>query len=358
MKKIDPNEFPVLGMMSGTSLDGLDLAVCTFEKKENTWEYNVHSSETIEYPLEWRKRLIEVEKSSALEFAIVHKQYGHLLGKMASSFIKDKKIKPKLIASHGHTIFHQPEIGLTFQIGDGAAIASETRLPVVCDFRSNDVALGGQGAPLVPVGDQLLFGDYRYCLNLGGFCNISYTSGNQRLAFDISPCNMVLNHYSAKLNLPFDINGEIASRGKCYKILLEKLNSIDYYNRQPPKSLGKEWVDKEFIPLLSSYPIAIEDTLSTLVEHISDQVAFACSGPAVAKILLTGGGAHNSYLVSRIQKKVQHQVIVPDTRTVDFKEALVFAFLGLLRYKEEINVLRSVTGGKTDHSAGSVYLAP
>lgn len=358
MTHSEENPFLVLGLMSGTSLDGLDLALCSFEKKGKEWLYQIHSASTIPYSPDWKNRLSETEKGSALDFAFTHKEYGALLGEMANSFISEYKLKPNLISSHGHTIFHQPDKKLTFQIGDGAALAATARIPVVCDFRSTDVALGGQGAPLVPIGDELLFGQYRYCLNLGGFSNISYDGSNGRTAFDVSVCNMVLNFYAATLNLPYDAGGTTASRGKCNQELLQKLNSLDYYALPSPKSLGKEWVLIHFLPVLQSFDLPVEDMLRTLCEHISDQIAHACRHDERGMLLVTGGGAHNTFLIECIQKKVRHQVVVPDAATVDFKEALIFAFLGYLRYRGEINVLRSVTGSLSDHSAGSLYLAP
>lgn len=348
----------VLGLMSGTSLDGLDIALCHFRKNKDRWEYEILKAETMEYSQDWRDNLSDIEMRSALEFAFLHKRYGDLLGQNVNEFLEKHQVTADLIASHGHTIFHQPAYGLTFQIGDGACIAARTNLPVVCDFRSTDVALGGQGAPLVPIGDALLFGEYDACLNLGGFCNISFSKAGRRIAFDISPCNIVLNEFAAHYGEPFDDKGLFAASGTCIPGLRSALNELEYYALQAPKSLGREWVSSTFLPILQNYPGPIEDILRTLCEHISDQVANTCNTLDRGKLLISGGGTRNDFLVSLLHQKVRHQVIVPDAATIDFKEALIFAFLGFLRFHGEINVLSSVTGSRQNHSAGALYLPP
>lgn len=348
----------VLGIMSGTSLDGMDFALCRFRENDNRWEYEILQAETMEYASDWIRRLSGIEQESALSLAFLHKQYGDLIGLKATEFLAKHALKADLIASHGHTIFHQPAAGLTFQIGDGACIAARSHLPVVCDFRSADVALGGQGAPLVPIGDALLFGEYDACLNLGGFSNISYSGDGKRIAFDISPCNIVLNRVAAQLGKLYDDKGKLAASGTCIPELLNQLNALDYYALKPPKSLGKEWVLTTFLPLADAFQAEAPDLLRTFTEHLTDQIAKTCNSLNSGKLLISGGGARNDFLVSLLNKKVRHRVVVPDAATIDFKEALIFAFLGYLRYQGKINVLNSVTGSSLSHSAGALYSAP
>jgi anhydro-N-acetylmuramic acid kinase len=284
-----------------------------------------------------------------------HIDYGHYIGELARGFIDHSGIKPQLISSHGHTIFHQPGSGFTMQAGDGAAIAAATKLPVVSDFRSADVAMQGQGAPLVPLGDSLLFQQYKACLNLGGFSNVSMDADHIRIAFDICPANIVLNRLANKMGKEYDTEGIMARQGEVDITLLNEINSLAYYSEQPPKSLGREWLESEFLPLVFSKDLSVHDLLRTCIEHIGYQVGASLDRLPAGKVLITGGGAHNTFLVDTIRKYCRHDLILPDKITVDFKEALVFAFLGALRWSGEINILSSVTGCKSDHSGGSIY---
>jgi anhydro-N-acetylmuramic acid kinase len=342
--------------MSGTSLDGLDLAYCHFEFPDDKWKYKITKGQTISYSEEWQNRLRNVEKGSARELAQTDRDYGHLIGKLTKSFIAENDFHPDFIASHGHTIFHQPENRLTLQIGHGSAIAAETGFPVICDFRSVDVALGGQGAPLVPIGDRLLFADYDYCLNLGGIANISNENCGRRIAFDICPANMVLNTLANEKGMPYDANGDLARSGTVNEKLLQRLNTLDYYEKNPPKSLGKEWVMSEFFPLLKGSPIPLADKLRTVAEHISFQVSMSIPPKSKGKMLITGGGAFNTFLVEKIREKCRAEIIIPDPDTVNYKEALIFAFLGVLRWRNEVNCLRSYTGASHDNTGGAIYL--
>ncbi|MCX6279742.1 MAG: anhydro-N-acetylmuramic acid kinase [Bacteroidetes bacterium] len=348
-------KYNVIGLMSGTSLDGLDLAFCEFENVNKQWKYYILNAETIPYSSEWRRRLSTLESASAFEFVAADVEYGHLLGKLTIDFIKKFHLHPDFIASHGHTIFHQPEKKITSQIGRGSAIAAETGLPVICDFRSLDVALGGQGAPLVPIGDQLLFGHIEYCLNLGGFANISFQRGDRRIAFDVSPANIVLNYLARIVGYEYDEDGRLASEGKINRQLYDALNSLAFYHTQPPKSLGKEWVVNSVFPLLNDLQIPVNDLLATFCEHIAIQVALAATGSPSDKLMITGGGALNSFLISRIRHYTKPQIIIPDANTINYKEALIFAFLGVLRWRNEDNCLKSVTGAIRDSSGGAVY---
>lgn len=347
--------YKVTGIMSGTSLDGVDIASCTFHFRNVKWTYSMEKAETIPYPEEWKARLAGLENKSAVEFAKTDAEYGHFLGKIAKAFHSRHKLEPSFIASHGHTIFHQPAAGFTTQIGKGSCIAAEAGIPVVCDFRSADVALGGQGAPLVPVGDRLLFGQYTYCLNLGGFANISYERSGKRIAYDICPANIVLNHLASVLHKNFDEDGLISRNGTLHQSLLNDLNNLEYYKLPPPKSLGKEWVLAVIHPLLEKYSIPVEDKLRTFTEHIAEQVSASVRAGRKNTMLVTGGGASNRFLAERIFGKCKVDAVIPDPLTLNFKEALIFAFLGVLRWRGEINCLKSATGARTDNCGGTIY---
>jgi anhydro-N-acetylmuramic acid kinase len=349
-------KYKAIGLMSGTSLDGLDIAACEFVVVNNDWSYNIPFYHTYPYTPEWKAKLAGLQKSNALDFSTVNVEYGHFLGRMTRSFIELTGFKPDVIASHGHTIFHQPEQGLTVQVGSGAAIAAETGIPVICDFRSLDVALGGQGAPLVPVGDRLLFKDFDGCLNLGGFANISMESEGKRIAFDICPVNIVLNELISSIGQDFDKDGQLARSGTLIPLLLEQLNAIPFYHKPPPKSLGREWLENLFLPLIQSFNDPLNNILSTIIEHVAIQVNLAASIANPQKILVTGGGVHNGYLMERIKLPGTIQYIELSPEISDFKEALVFAFLGILRWRGEKNIYNSVTGSSHDHSGGAIFL--
>ncbi len=341
--------------MSGTSLDGFDMAYCVFREDEGRWSYEILAAETFPYPEAWKERWRGLENASAIEFVQADVDTGHYFGEITHKFHQRHDLKPDFIASHGQTIFHQPDNRVTAQIGRGAAIAAETGLPVVCDFRTVDVALGGQGAPLVPIGDQLLFREYDYCLNLGGFGNISFIQENQRIAFDCCPVNIVLNHLAERAGKPFDEGGIMASEGNILDDLLKKLEQLPYYLQKPPKSLGKEWVKENVFPLLNP-ALSLTDLLRTYTEHIASQVARCTEFHPGEKMLVTGGGAFNSFLTGLISEKCPAEIVIPDPATINFKEALVFAFLGVLRWRNEINCLTSVTGALKDHCGGAIYL--
>lgn len=274
---------------------------------------------------------------------------------MSRDFLNRNRLSANYIGSHGHTIFHQPGRGFTSQIGEGAAMAQASGIPVICDFRTGDVARGGQGAPLVPIGDEHLFGDCDYCLNIGGFANISYRQESKRIAFDVCPANIVLNKLAGKLGLPYDDEGRVAASGMLNTELLEKLNSLEYYHLAPPKSLGREWVDTTFSPLLNkSIPAA--DLLRTVTEHIAVNISRCASFKSGETMLVTGGGALNRYLIDRIRSLSSINIQLPDKQIIDFKEALIFAFLAYLRILERPNSLASVTGAASDSCTGCIYL--
>jgi anhydro-N-acetylmuramic acid kinase len=352
-------EYSVIGIMSGTSLDGVDLACCHFTK-DTGWKFEIKTAVTIEYSQLWKKKLASLHTQNAQTFANTHAEYGHYLGILAKDFIEKNKLKVDFISSHGHTIFHQPQHLFTSQIGDGAAISAECGLPVVSDFRTKDVAAGGQGAPLVPIGDKLLFSGYDYCLNLGGIANISFDLQKERIAFDICPCNMVLNHYAKNFGKEYDDEGKFAAQGKLNAELLADLNALPFYTIHSQKSLGRENIENDFFPLLNSSGISDHDKLNTFCEHIAFQVSNVirnCNQEnANPKLLITGGGAFNTYLVSRIKELSGLSVVIPGAEIIQFKEALIFAFLGVLRWRGEVNCLKSVTGARADSVGGAIYI--
>ena len=366
MKPRSTNSIKAVGLMSGTSLDGLDLVAVKFWQTSEKWQFKIEAAETLEYSAEWKSRLKNAPELSGEELIQLHTEYGRFLGSETKRFIAQNHFQPDIVASHGHTIFHQPEKGFTFQVGSGYEIATVTGISTIADFRSGDVALGGQGAPLVPVGDRLLFSAYEYCLNLGGFANISFEKNGERVAFDICPVNMVLNHFAEKQGFAFDKNGEMGRKGKVNTELQHKLNQLDFYLSEPPKSLGREWVEKVFMPVLNDFEITEEDKLRTIYEHIAQQIAGTIGGGegegkgegeggGGGKMLVTGGGAFNAFLFELISGKTSVELVIPVNEIINFKEALIFAFLGVLKYRGEINCLASVTGAKWDSSVGIIH---
>lgn len=348
--------YQVIGVMSGTSLDGVDLAHIQFNITEDKWSYKILESETIAYSNDWvtiLKKAIHFEGKKLHQLNIDYTRY---LAAVISTFIKKYHlINIDAVCSHGHTILHQPQHQITLQIGNLPLLGDLLEPVVVCDFRVQDVLLGGQGAPLVPIGDRILFSEYDYCLNLGGFSNISFEQNGERLAFDISPGNTVLNFYANKLGFAYDDEGKIASTGKINITLLEELNAIDFYQKNYPKSLGFEFVKDVVLPILEKADLSIKDKMHTFTEHIAQQIAQALPNPK-GKILITGGGAYNTYLIGRMQYYLPHlKIEIPDTKTIEFKEALIFGLLGVLRLRNEENVLASVTGAPYNHCSGVVY---
>jgi anhydro-N-acetylmuramic acid kinase len=348
-------KFKVIGVMSGTSLDGLDIALCEFEKVDDNWKSSINDAVTIRYDDLMREKLNRAHHLNGYDLSKFDIDYGVYIGKQIKDFIKNKKVKVDFISSHGHTVFHNPKELITLQIGNGAAIAATTFISTVANFRILDVVLNGQGAPLVPIGDQLLFNEYDYCLNLGGFANISYSWYRKRLAFDICPVNIVINKLAHELDLEFDKDGIEARKGMVHVKLLKELNQLSYYNQNPPKSLGREWVEEFFYKIVEKYDLSINDALRTIYEHIVFQVSRSLTGSVNKKVLITGGGAHNIFLIELLKKCTNHKIIVPNKLLVDYKEALIFAFLGVLRMREEYNCLSSVTGATHDNIGGAIY---
>jgi anhydro-N-acetylmuramic acid kinase len=353
MKK---NNYNVIGVMSGTSLDGVDLAHIEFSLKESEWAFEILESETIGYSQSWISHLKLAVDYPEIKLQKLNQEYTKLLATIISTFIEKHTIKNlDAVCSHGHTILHQPQNGITLQIGNLPAIASLIKQIVVCDFRVQDVKLGGQGAPLVPIGDRILFSEYDYCMNLGGFSNVSFEQNGERIAFDISPVNTVLNYYANQLGMDYDDKGQLSRTGKVSEKLLNELNALDFYQQKFPKSLGFEFVKEIVLPIIESFKIPIEDKLRTFTEHVALQTALALPNKK-SRILITGGGAYNDFIIERIQYYLpEMKIIIPSTKILEFKEALIFALLGVLKLRAEINVLSSVTGSKNDHSSGNIY---
>lgn len=349
-------KYTTIGVMSGTSLDGVDLAHIVFTVKNNKWEFEILESKTISYSNDWLNKLkIAIDYSEA-QLEKLNQDYTQLLATIISSFIEKYDIKNlDAVCSHGHTILHQPQNGFTLQIGNLSEIATLINQTVVCDFRVQDVKLGGQGAPLVPIGDRILFSEYDYCMNLGGFSNVSFEQNKERIAFDISAVNTVLNFYSNQLGFDYDDKGNISKTGICNDDLLSKLNALDFYQKKYPKSLGFEFVKQTILPLIESYTIPLEDKMNTFTEHVALQIALALPNKN-GSLFITGGGTYNDFLIERIQYHLpEMKIIIPSAKILEFKEALIFALLGVLKLRGEINILSSVTGAKSDHSSGIIY---
>lgn len=353
------NEYYVIGQMSGTSLDGLDLAYCKFVLSDNVWQYEIIDAVTNDYDDFWRNKLKSAENCSSLEFVKINTEFAELVGVKINEFICKGNLYKNIdfIALHGHTIFHQPQLRFTTQICNAPVVAAITKQNIVYDFRSMDVALNGQGAPLVPIGDELLFRNYDYCINLGGFANISFRKNNERIAFDICPLNIVLNELAKQLGSNFDNEGNYAKQGNIIKGLFDKLNNLTFYIQKEPKSLGKEWVLAEINPILKQFENSSKyDLIRTFTEHFAFQIHKACENKQQQTVFFTGGGAFNIFLIERFLHYSHHCVVIPDEKIINFKEALIFAFLGVKRWREEYNCLKSVTGAIKDNIGGSIII--
>lgn len=350
--------YNVIGLMSGTSLDGLDIAFCEIRVRNAKWEFDIFETETVKYPQVWTQLLKDAHTMDGLGLALLHVSYGHWIGQSVSQFINKHKIHPRLIASHGHTVFHRPQEKMTLQIGSGAAIAAETNITTISDFRSLDVALGGQGAPLVPIGDRLFFSQYEACVNIGGFANISMETDGMRKAWDICPANIVLNYLSDKIGLPYDPAGSISSGATKDEKLFQLLENMTFYKIKGPKSLGREWIEKEILPQLNSGDIPVESLLSTFTHHIASQISKNLPKDAHSKVIFTGGGTHNAFLIELIRQYSKCQIVIPNTKIIEYKESLIFALLGVLRFEGMNNCLSDATGASVDCCSGAIHLPP
>lgn len=350
--------YSIIGLMSGTSMDGLDVTFCTFYSSiENQWSYEIHHAKTYEYPSEIVDQLSHSKSLNSIELIKLDQRLGEFYGKKVNQFIGEYSIdrgKIDAIASHGHTVFHQPKEKITLQIGCGRSLSNECGLDVINDFRKQDVLHGGQGAPLVPIGDKYLFSkEAESFLNIGGFSNITLIKKDIR-AFDICPGNLPLNMIAEKLGKKYDKNGSIARTGNISNAVLSNLNDLDFYNKIGPKSLGTEWLENTFLPQIDPQ-LDHKDQLTTITEHIAIQIAKVLSANKIGSVYITGGGAKNDFLIERIKAHFLGKVIIPNPTIVDFKEAIVFAFLGVLFLENQPNCLSSVTGASHDVKGGTLY---
>ena len=349
------NSYNIIGLMSGTSLDGLDICYAQYFYN-GSWSFKILKAVTIPYSKTWVAILKGLVDKSTSQIDIIDKDYTRLLSSFVLEFISNYNIESiDAISSHGHTAFHKPNEGLTFQIGNLKILAELINQTCICDFRTQDVNLGGQGAPLVPVGDILLFNKYDFCLNLGGFCNISFNKSNDITAFDICPLNIVFNYYSKQLGHDYDHLGSLASSGQTIMPLLEDLNSLNYYQISGPKSLGLEWVVENFHETIKNYDNNVNDILKTLVEHAAFQISETLNQYGNGQVLLSGGGVYNKFFIKILTQHSNSKFIIPSKSIVDYKEALIFGFLGVLKLRNEINCMKSVTGASKSHSTGKIY---
>jgi anhydro-N-acetylmuramic acid kinase len=359
-------QYNVVGLMSGSSLDGLDIAFVRFEEGAGKWQFELAETACIPYPDAWRQNLAGLNSLSARDYLMMHTAYGHYLGNCVNDFLEEKNLayQIQLIASHGHTAFHFPSRHTTAQLGDGAAIAAVTGIRTITDFRSTDVALGGQGAPIVPIGEKLLFPEYDLFLNIGGIANLS-AKGEKFFGFDICPANRILNLLANQTEKGFDENGRIASRGNVDEQLLHRLNDFSFYNQHYPKSLGNEFGLEEIFPVVLKAGLTLQDALRTYVEHIVVQVKRGVlllkeemKTKEQLRLLITGGGAHNRFLTERLEEELLPagiECIKPSESLINYKEALVIALMGALRWREDINIMHSVTGASKDSINGAVW---
>jgi len=357
--------YRAIGLMSGSSLDGLDMVFAEFHEIAGNWSFEIKATDCYEYSPEWKEKLQNAISLNALDYQLLHAEYGHYLGKAVNRFIDENNLhyQVALIASHGHTTFHVPSKKMTAQLGDGAAIAAETKLPVVTDLRALDVAFGGQGAPIVPVGEKLMLKEYSMFLNLGGIANISFNLPDQYIAFDVCPANRVLNLIAGLVGKEYDAGGQMAALGNVHEGLLQKLNEFDYYKQPYPKSLANDFGTDEIFPLIKSFALPHNDGLRTYVEHIVQQIKNSIENFKFQisnfKLLVTGGGAFNRFLIQRLSEdlsSIKIEVVIPEDAIVKYKEALVMALMGVLRWRQEYNVLSSVTGSERDSIGGALWI--
>lgn len=359
--------YRAIGLMSGSSLDGLDIAFVEIHESGRKWGFEILHAECYPYSPEWQERLQGATSLSAYDYLLLHTAYGRYLGEQVNRFIAAHNLdhRVQLIASHGHTVFHDPANRMTAQLGDGAALAAVTGLNVISDLRAVDVALGGQGAPIVPIGEKLLLPGYDFYLNLGGIANLSAARpDSNNIAFDVCPANKVLNLLVKSLGKSFDDNGTIAAGGKCLDAVLADLNRLPYYTQDAPKSLANEFGSEIVFPMLQQTGISTADALNTMVHHVVDQVCRSVQeyrdSPEPKRLLVTGGGALNGFMTGLLSKKLAEinvELVIPDATLIEFKEAVVMALIGVLRWRQDENILASVTGAERDSINGAWWSA-
>ena len=345
-----------LGVMSGTSLDGLDLSLAEFSYDE-AWSFSIISAHCVEYDQSWKERLGNAHQLTEQQLQKLDNAFGSFIGQQIEVFLETQHLPlPDLVCSHGHTVIHEPAKGVTLQIGDGQRIANMVKSTCVSDFRSLDVSLGGQGAPLVPIGDKLLFHTYDACLNLGGFSNISFKKLGNRIAFDICPVNIILNRLTVEIGKPYDENGDLAHSGTLDENLFNTLNKLEVYSAEPRPSLAREWLEHSLLPPIDASSSSTVNKISTVTEHAAYQIADVLNEQVKhGSVLITGGGAKNGFLLERIAALSNAKLVIPEQEIIDFKEALTFGFLGVLKILGQTNVLKSVTGARTDSCSGVIH---
>ncbi|TKK71798.1 anhydro-N-acetylmuramic acid kinase [Ilyomonas limi] len=359
--------YKAIGLMSGSSLDGLDIVFAELSEQRGKWSYEIQAAETMPYNAHWKKALASATQLTAYDYLQLHAAYGKHLGEAVNAFIDKYNLhhQVQLIGSHGHTVFHAPDKGFTAQLGDGATVAATTGINVIGDLRTMDVALGGQGAPIVPMGEKLLFEEYNLLLNIGGIANLSYRENDRYIAFDICPANAILNKLAAATGMEYDTGGNLAATGTVNEALLQQLNAQPYYTLQPPKSLDNGFGYAKMYPLVQSFSLSASDALRTYTEHIAMQVSNSIwhigqmPSTTTLQLLITGGGGFNTFLVERIQAAVEKyniEVVLPPAEVINYKEALIMALLGVLRWREENTVLASVTGALRSSIGGAVWI--
>ncbi len=360
--------YNVIGLMSGSSLDGLDICYAQYEEVRGKWSAQILQAECIPYNDEWQRNLSFASQQNVPQFLRLHTTYGRYIGETVQSFIDKYELSHKVhfVASHGHTVWHEPQANTSFQLGDGASIAAVLGLPVINDLRAMDVALGGQGAPIVPIGDKMLFGDYEMWLNVGGIANITLRKADgSDMAFDICVANQALNNLAQKAGKPYDENGILAAGGQLMQAELGSLRDAEYYKQTGPKSLSNEQAIGFVSEFIDNDNYSIEDRLHTIVHFIALQIEQSisanlsdeeCSGK---KILVTGGGAFNTFLMDVLKKKLVEkgiEVVVPEAQIIAYKEALVMGLIGALRWREETNVLSEITGASRSSISGAYWM--
>ena len=366
---INENWYEGLGLMSGSSLDGLDIASCRFrvdpESAEKVLAWELGPTETLPMPEEWKRRLRQLPEGTARDLALTHAALGRFWGDLCLDFMERHTCSPQFIASHGHTIFHWPEAGVSTQIGDGASIAARTGVPVICDFRMGDVALGGQGAPVAPLADRYLFPGYDYYMNIGGIANISFRREGRWVAFDTGPANQVLDALAGEAGMAFDAGGALAAQGRVNEALLDRIGALPYFSQPPPKSLDNGWIQKEVLPFYKDQQLPLSDRLHTAVEQLAGQTARAIrewGGPRAGsiRVFASGGGVYNTFLMHRLETHLSQwgpvEIVIPNPQIVEFKEALLMGLMGAFRLAGIPNCLAEVTGARKDTVGGAVYL--
>lgn len=359
--------YNVIGVSSGSSLAGLDLVFTALTEVRGKWEYEIRAAVRLPYTPEWEEKLSGAADLPARDYMLLHSEYGHFTGHAIKSFIHDNQLDHQVhfIVTHGHTIFHVPSQKMTAQLGDGAAIAAVTGLSVISDLRAMDVALGGKGAPLFPLAEQLLFPDFTYRLNLGENATLAAQLNGAFAAFDICPCNYILDSLAATLGRAYDEDGQLAAGGVTDAPLLESLNGLAFYRESYPRTIASKFGTGTVLPLIQKHQLSTQGKLNTYVKHIAAQIAGTLGSlqqdktqEAPATLLLTGGGIFNGFLIKSIQEALQPlniTITIPEEPTSKFRTPLMVALLGALRWRQEINAFASVTGAEKDSVGGALW---